>query len=127
MDAGLAERVAAELDLDVDDIGICHACLSFVSMALDRGDEREVREETNRMTPILWEEGLAPPARHALERARKGGIPGAEAALTDVEARGGRSAVAKAIVRRLAADLSARARGDLLKIGFHPWPPAGLN
>lgn len=29
----VADRIARKLDLDVDDIGICHACLSFVSFA----------------------------------------------------------------------------------------------
>ncbi|MDQ2984367.1 MAG: hypothetical protein M3R70_10680 [Actinomycetota bacterium] len=45
-------------------------------------------------------------------------------ALRDVETRGPRSSVAKAIVRRLAEQLAARAKGDLLKMGFQPWPPA---
>lgn len=127
MDAGQGRGIASELDLDLDDIGICLACLSFVSMALDRGDQREIRGELNRMTPDLWAEGLALPARLALQRACKQGVPGAEAALADVEKRGGRSLVAQAIVYRLAADLSARAKGDPLKMGFRPWPPAELN
>jgi hypothetical protein len=112
-----AAKIARELDIDVDDIGICLACLSFVSFALDEGDPREIRRWTNQMTPDLWEEGLAQPARLALKRA------GATEALADVERNGGRSEVAKAIVRRLAADLSRRARGDLMKMGFQPWPP----
>jgi len=124
---GEARGLVSQLELDLDDIGICLACLSFVSMAIDSGDEREIRRETNRMTPDLWAEGLALPARLALERARKRGIPGADTALADIEARGGRSLVAKAIVYRLAADLSARAKGDPLKMGFEPWPPASLN
>jgi len=124
---GEARELASQLDLDLDDIGICLACLSFVSMAIDRGDEREIRGETNRMTPELWAEGLALPARLALERARKHGIPGADTALADIEARGGRSPVAKAIVHRLAADLLGRAKGDPLRMGFEPWPPASLS
>jgi hypothetical protein len=124
---GEARRLVSQLDLDLDDIGICLACLSFVSMAIDRGDEREIRGEANRMTPDLWAEGLALPARLALERARKRGVPGADAALADIETLGGRSTVAKAIVCRLAADLSARAKGDPLKMGFEPWPPASFN
>jgi len=31
----------------------------------------------------------------------------------------------RAIVRRLAADLSARAQGDLFRMGWQPWPPEG--
>jgi hypothetical protein len=127
VDAGRGRGIASELDLDLDDIGICHACLSFVSMAIDRGDEREIRGELIRMTPDLWAEGLAVPARLALRRACEQGVPGADRALADVEKRGGRSLVAQAIVYRLAADLSARAKGDLLRMGFQPWPPAELN
>jgi hypothetical protein len=112
-----AEKIARELDIDVDDIGICLACLSFVSFAIDSGDEREIRRWTNQMTPDLWAEGLEQPVRLALKRA------GESEALADVELNGGRSHVAKAIVRRLAADLSRRAKGDLLKMGFQPWPP----
>jgi hypothetical protein len=55
----VADKIARELDIDVDDIGICHACLSFVSFALDEGDEREIRLWTNRITADLWDEGLA--------------------------------------------------------------------
>jgi hypothetical protein len=33
-----AAALAAELDIDVDDIGICHACLSIVTMAIDAGN-----------------------------------------------------------------------------------------
>ena len=96
--------LAARLDLDLSAIGICHACLSFVSMALDSGDERAVAREIRRMAPDLWAEGLALPARAALERARKRGDPAAEAAIADVERLGPRSVVVKAIVRRLAED-----------------------
>lgn len=122
-----ADRLAARLDLDVDEIGICHACLSFVSFAIDDGDDREIRRWTSRMAPDLWAEGLEQPTRRALEAARVRGVPGAGEALADVSARGGRSPVVKAIVLRLAADLSARARGDLLRMGFEPWPPPGRD
>jgi hypothetical protein len=127
VEARQAKGIASQLDLDLDDIPICLACLSFVSMAIDGGDERDVRGQLNRITPDLWAEGLAQPARLALGRARERGVAGAEAALADVEERGGRSLTAQAIVYRLAADLSARAQGDVFKMGFQPWPPAGLN
>jgi hypothetical protein len=125
MKTDAAAELAAELDLDVDDLAICHACLSFVSFAIDGGDEADIRRTTNRMTPDLWAEGLALPARLALERACKRGVPNAEEAIDDLARRGGRSPVAKAIVRRLGADLMARSKGDLLKMGFEPWPPTG--
>ena len=127
MEARQAKGIASQLDLDLDDIPICIACLSFVSMAIDGGDERDVRGQLTRMTPDLWREGLALPARLALERACKRGIPGAERALADVEKRGGRSLTAQAIVYWLAADLSARTKAHLFKMGFQPRPPAGLN
>jgi hypothetical protein len=127
MEAGTPKGIASQLDLDLDDMSICLACLSFVSMAIDGGDKRDIRGQLTRMTPDLWAEGLALPARLALKRACKMGIPGAERALADVEHRGGRSLTAQAIVYRLAADLSARARGDVFKMGFQPWPPAELS
>jgi hypothetical protein len=118
-----AAGLAARLEIDVDDVAICHACLSFVSIPLGRGDERGAARAAVRITPDLWEEGLALPARLAVERAQADGIPGADAGLADLAARQGRSVMARAIVRRLAADLSARAKGDLLRMGFEPWPP----
>jgi hypothetical protein len=44
----VADRIARKLDLDVDDIGICHACLSFVSFAIDEGNPREIKRWTNK-------------------------------------------------------------------------------
>jgi hypothetical protein len=122
-----AAQLAERLELDLDDMAICLACLSFVSMPLGWGDEREVRRATFAITPDLWEEGLAQPARFALERARADGVAGAEAGLADVDSRQGRSVTARAIVRRLAEDLHARAKGDLLRMGFQPWPPPELQ
>jgi hypothetical protein len=127
VEAGTPKRIASQLDLDLDDIRICLACLSFVSLAIDGGDERDIRGQLARMTPDLWAEGLALPARLALKQACEMGILDAERALADVEQRGGRSLTAQAIVYRLAADLSARARGDVFKMGFQPSPPAELS
>jgi len=122
-----ATELAAQLELDVDQAGICHACLSFVSFPQRDGDERETRRATNEFAPILWDEGLEAPVRKALRRARAAGVPDADAAAQDIEARGGRSITVKAIVRRLAADLMERSDGDLLRMGFKPWPPAEWN
>ena len=118
-----ATELAAALELDVDDIAICHACLSFVSLAIDSGDERKVAGSITRMAPDLWAEGLAQPVRLALERARKRGVANAEEAIVAVDKSGPRSPVVRAIVRRLA--LSARAQGDLFRMGWQPWPPEG--
>jgi hypothetical protein len=119
-----ANELAAALDLDIDDLPICLACLSFVSFAIDSGDEREIRRWTNRMTPDLWAEGLALPARLALERAERNGAAGASEALADLRSRGPRSNIARAIVRRLGADLAERAQGDLLRMGFQRFEPS---
>jgi len=124
MTRAAADALAAELDLDVDDLAICHACLSFVSFAIDSGDEREVTSWTRRMAPDLWAEGLAGPVRMALRRAQERGVANAGEATRLVNEKGWRNQVVHAIVRRLAADLSARAERDLLKMGFQPWPPA---
>jgi hypothetical protein len=129
MTARLTTEAAAELaewlDLDVHDVPICLACLSFVSMAIRFGDERDIRREVNRMTPDLWAEGLEQPLRLALKRAVEWGVPLAREALSDLDGRRGRSTVAKAVVRQLGQQLDDNARGDFLNIGFEPWPPRG--
>jgi hypothetical protein len=107
------DGLVQSLDLDLDGVGICHACLSFVSFPLDGGDAREARHEARTMTPILWDEGLAGPALAAVRAARNAGIAGAEEALADLQRRGGRSAVARAIVLRLAAELAEETRARL--------------
>jgi hypothetical protein len=122
-----AMRVAVELELDLDELPICLACLSDVSMAIDGGDERKIQGATARMTPYLWAEGLELPVWGALENARDRGLPGAAQGLAEVAALGPRSRVAKAIVRVLAERLSKRAGGDLLKMGWKPWPPPELE
>jgi hypothetical protein len=122
-----AAEVAARLDLDVHDVAICLACLSFVSVPLGSGDEDEAGRWARRIAPDLWAEGLEQPVRLALRRAQDAGVPDAEAAILDVEARGPRSAMVRAIVLRLGADLAEHARGDFLKMGFEPWPPPELS
>jgi hypothetical protein len=121
-----AAALAAVLELDVDDIAICHACLSFVSLAIDSGDDRQVAGSITRMAPDLWAEGLAQPVHLALERARKRGVANAEEAIVAVDKAGPRNQVVRAIVHRLAAELSARAQGDLFRMGWQRWPPEGL-
>jgi hypothetical protein len=108
-----ADALATMLDLDLN-AGICHACLSFVSFALDDGDPREIAGQIRRaMTPDLWDDGLAEPALAAVRRACVLGVPDADAALADLERHGGKSTVARAIVRRLAGDLSRRTRTEM--------------
>lgn len=100
-----AQELADALELDVHSTGICLACLCSVSFALDRGDEADIRRTTNQLAPDLWAEGLALPARRALERARVKGLAHADEAIAEVERRGARSTVVHAIVRRLGRDL----------------------
>jgi hypothetical protein len=118
-----ARRFVFELELDVDRLPICLACLGIVSMAIDEGNPHKIVGATRSMAPDLWAEGLELPAWTALEGARDRGVEGAEEAITDVLEHGCHSAVARAIVRRLAEQLSERAGGDPLKMGFEPWPP----
>jgi hypothetical protein len=119
LSAAHAAAVVDRLELDLDD-GICHACLSFVSLAIDGGEEGEVRRELRRMTPDLWHDGLNAQAFTAVRRACVAGIPDADQALDDLEAKGGQSVVARAIVRRLAGELANRAARD-------PWLNPELN
>ena len=120
MHSSLVER----LDLDVDDIPICLACLSFVSSALESGHPREIDRAVAEFAPILWEEGLAQPVLLALQT---------HEASRDGRSRGGacggrapgrvRAPIVALIVLRLAAQLSERPAGDLRRLGFELWPP----
>lgn len=92
----------AKLGLDVDRMPICEACLSFVSMSLE--DPKEARRWCFEMTPWIWEEGLREPAFEAVRRS------GDAAALADLEANGGRSKTARAIVMELARQQDERAK-----------------
>lgn len=104
--------LATRLELDLDE-GICHACLSFVSFALDEGDPAEIARQTRRLTADLWVEGLAEQAFAAVRRACDSGVPDATAALADLERNAGTSVVARSIVRRLAEELSRRTRTEM--------------
>lgn len=107
-----ADAFALRLDIGID-CGVCTACLGFVCMAMDDGDAAEVRREVRRMTPGIWSDGLAEPAVAAVRAARDGGDPDAQAALDELERRGGRSTVARAIVRVLAERLRRRVNTEL--------------
>ena len=107
-----ADELVSELDLDLDQ-GICHACLSFVSFAVDDGDPREIARQTRRMTGFMWDEGLAEQAFSAVRRARDRGVRDAADALVDLEKKTFRSVVARSIVRRLAEELTRRTKTEL--------------
>jgi hypothetical protein len=103
-----ADAIAAALELDVAETPICYACLSFVSFPLDSGDTAQARREARRVAPDIWDEGLAEPALDALRKAVAEGVLDADHALRDADAARGRSAVARAIVFRLAAQMVER-------------------
>jgi len=105
-----ADRLAAQLDLDLDSAPICLACLYLVAIEIEEGDPHRIRGALVRMTPHLWAEGLSGVATESVHRAVDRGVPDADAALTDLAGHGGRSGVARAIVRRLAEQLLERMR-----------------
>jgi hypothetical protein len=125
-----ADALAMRLDLDLN-AGICHACLSLVSFALDGGDAAEIARQVRRITPDLWEEGLAELALGSVRRACERGVLDAHAALDDLERNAGRSHTARAIVRRLAETLSRRTRTEMRLETFArdrlPLAPPELN
>ena len=106
------DAFVAKLDLDVNSPGVCQACLSFVAFPLD-ADEREVKRAARQITPMLWAEGFGESAVAAVRAACAAGVPDADEALRELESKGARSAVARAIVIHLAADLAAEARAHL--------------
>ncbi|MGZ4354342.1 MAG: hypothetical protein ACXVZ4_12420 [Gaiellaceae bacterium] len=108
-----ARAFVARLEVDVGRTSICYACLSFVSFPLDDGDERQALSATRKMTPILWDEGLREYALAAVRHAMQTGVAEAEAAFADLDLQGGRSAVARALVLRLADDLTRRTRTEM--------------
>jgi hypothetical protein len=103
-----ADAVAAQLELSLD--GVCLACLSFVSFAVEDGDEREIRRQVRAMTPDLWDDGLDATSLAAVRAACRRGVRDGPAALAELQAVGAQSAVARAIVRRLAEELVRRTR-----------------
>jgi hypothetical protein len=107
-----ARAFAARLDVDPWAARICLACLSFVVFPLDDGDEREALTWTRRMTPDLWAEGLDAYALSVVQRARDDGVRDAQEALADLTLNGGESAVARALVLRLAGVEVERLRAE---------------
>jgi hypothetical protein len=97
----LAELVSG-LELDFLTSGVCLPCLTLVAFPLDRGDERTARREARELAPVMWEEGLERATTVALEKAKRASVPHVQDALDDVSLDGARSAVAGAILWRLA-------------------------
>lgn len=82
-----AEILTAELDIDLD-CGVCLACLSIVAGTIRAGTSHQVRGALSSITPNLWHEGLAEVALAAVRDAVERGVPDANAALSELEARG---------------------------------------
>ena len=99
-----AETLAAGLDVGLDG-GVCLACLSIVAWTIRAGTPAQVRGALCSITPDLWYDGLAEIALAAVREAARRGVPDAAAALGELEVRGARRGVARAIVRRLAVGL----------------------
>jgi hypothetical protein len=100
-----ATRLARQLGVDLHARGVCPACLGMVAMELEFGDDPSVALTVRMVVPNLWAEGLGGTVEDALHSATRRGVPDAREALRDFEARGPRSDIFKAIVRRLARDL----------------------
>jgi hypothetical protein len=99
--------LAAALPIGLDARGLCVACLTFPAFAEDeRGAAREVRN----IAPTLWQEGFGQSVRAALRSAVDEGVAGAEPALRDLDDRTFRSAIFRAVVHRLAAELRTQSR-----------------
>ena len=96
--------------LELDLRRVCPLCLSFVVDPLEHGDADGAARALRRMTPEIWDDGLLAQALFAMRRLADGGIPHAREALAELERRGGRSHVARAIVRRLAVELAQAIR-----------------
>jgi hypothetical protein len=103
-----ADELAAQLELDPG--SVCFACLCIVSFALEGGRPNEIAAALTRITPDLWDDGLEGQVVAAAARACELGVPNAREALADLEQSGADSIVARAIVRRLAEELSDRTR-----------------
>lgn len=68
-----AVALAATLRVGLNSPGVCPACISFVAIELESGNERRVAGQITSFAPLLWGEGLGELVRGELERqAREG-------------------------------------------------------
>lgn len=107
MDADAAAPLAAELSVGLGSHGICYPCLGLVADELASGEGREAEHW---VVPTLWAEGLGITVTAAVERAVGLDVPDAAAARDDLRARGCRSGIFRAVVRRLARELERETR-----------------
>ena len=118
-----ADALAELLDLDAHDTPICLACLSDVVLTLDSGEVGKINGSISTMAPHLWAQVSSNPCGSpCVERSRTGSSTRPPRSATSM--RTGRVAGSSvAVVLWLALQLREHARGDRLKMGFHPWPP----
>jgi hypothetical protein len=105
-----AVSLAATLELGLHSPGVCPACISFVAMEIDGGNERRVAGQITSFAPLLWDEGLGDAVRGELERQSRGGNATAGEALVELVLRRERSPIFRAVVRRLGAELAEGVR-----------------
>ena len=94
--------LVARLELDLWTSRVCLPCLTFIAFPLDSGDVFEAQRQARRLRPELWEDGLEETTIELLEQARRAGVANAAEASLDARRRGATSAVAAAVVWRLA-------------------------
>lgn len=99
-----ADELALRLDVNLRSRGVCYPCLGEVAHNLKtwtrRGGELS-------FVSTLWHEGLGDSVMLAVALAVERGMPGAAEAQHDLAARGCRSNIFRAVVRRLALELDA--------------------
>ena len=102
------DDLARRLNVGLGSPGICLPCLGEVAHILETDPERR-RGEAWFMT-TLWAEGLGVSVTSAVALAVEQGLPGAGEARADLRARGARSEIFRATVRRLARELEEGTR-----------------
>ena len=102
MDADAAASLAEKLSVGLGSHGVCYPCLGMVAHELASGGGRAAEHW---VVPTLWAEGLGITVTAAVERAVELELFDAAVARDDLRARGCRSAVFRAVVRRLAREL----------------------
>jgi hypothetical protein len=105
-------ELAKTLEIGLRAPGLCLACLLVVAYELESGNARGIAGAITFIAPNLWEEGFHAPVALALEQAARDGVPDADRALRDFEQRGVRSAIFRAVVRRLAEELAEEVERD---------------
>jgi hypothetical protein len=108
MSTAAISSLVDSLELSLDDTMVCPLCLGSIAVEIDHGDAQSLREALCMFVPLLWDEGLDAALGEALERASRGGVPGAAEALIAVERQGVQAPIVRPIVLRLAGELSRR-------------------